>query len=738
MNRGRCLLTHSKPDSRVHRGSWLSILALVVMHLSTPVEGREPQAIPHDLAEPIPIVPMGPITGSWQQGPDAAVWAQGLALGELRQVDPLEGARASARTEIRLLRDQDALYILARMNDTEPQRIIAREMARGASIDGDDLLRIVIDPHGRGREGYLFEVNALANRREALLEGDQIANFDWDGRWEAHAAIDEQGWWAAVRIPFRTLSFDSDNDTWGFNFERNQRRLQERSRWTNIRRSQWVAAVSQTAPMAGFSGSRSGIGLSITPNTRIASDRGPRSRGVEPIEVGVDAVYQLTRNLKLSATINTDFAEAEIDAREVNLDRFPLFFPERRQFFQQDAAYFRFGGINYSPWPLFTRRIGLDQTGEPIPIRGGLRLTGREGPWTLGALAVAIGAADDVPAKEVGVVRVARQLDSHSTVGAIATFGEPRAAGNNRMTGLDYAYVNNVSHFGVMEARLWGMHTDSDLRQARDAAFGWQLRLPNEPWSLYQYIGQIGADFDPGLGFVQRRGIREYIHTATYRIQADSRRLRSADIVVNPYVVTDLDNRLESLVVDLPRVTFRNPAGDELSLRITRIEERLAQRFDLIPGLSVDAGNYGWYQGLVVMSTTIARPLSASVSVRTGEYFDGRRTDYGAQLTWRPRAGLVFTTNLEQRDLSLAQASAVVRLATLSARLNLSPRLSLSATGQYDNVSEELGVNVRLRWTVGLDNDFYLVFNHTRAMDNDDDRLLAHSVLAKFQWAFQF
>lgn len=688
--------------------------------------------------EGMPRIPSVADATDWRAGPESALWTQAMPVGELRQVDPIEGAPASAATELRIVRDGQALYVLARMHDPEPHRIIAREMERGASIDGDDLLRVVIDPYGRGREGYLFEVNPLGNRREALLEGDQIANFDWDGRWAAQAGIDADGWWAAVQIPFRSISFDSSADVWGFNFERNLRRVQERSRWTNIRRSQWVAAVSQTAPVAGFSGISPGIGLSVTPNVRVAADDGPRSRGVDPVEVGVDAVYQLTRSMKLTATLNTDFAEAEIDAREVNLDRFPLFFPERRQFFQQDAAFFRFGGINYSPWPLFTRRIGLDPMGQPIPIRGGVRLTGREGPWTLGALAVAVEATDAIPSKELGVVRVARQLDGRSTVGAILTHGEPRAAGDNTMGGVDYAFVDNSTRWGVVEARLWGMHARSDLRQASDSAFGWQLRLPNEPWSLYQYIGQVGADFDPGLGFVRRRGIREYIHTATYRIQGDGRRLRWTDISLNPYVVTDLDNRLETLTVDLPRVVFRTPVGDEFSMRATRIEERLDEGFELVPGLGVGAGDYGWFQGTVGAITSIARPFSVGATLRTGRYFDGSRTDYTVQATWRPRAGLLVSTSLEQRELSLAQGDAVVRLGSVSGRYNLSPRLSLSATGQYDNVTEELGVNLRLRWTLGLDNDMYLVFNRTTALDDDRSGLLAQSMLMKVQWTFQF
>lgn len=688
-------------------------------------------------SEPLSVPLVGQSDG-WQDGPLGALWTRARPIGRLTQVDPFEGAHPSADSDIRLARDDRALYVLARFADPEPERIIAREMERGASIDGDDLFRIVIDPYGRGREGYLFEINPLGNRREALLEGDQIANFDWDGRWQAFAAIDEHGWWLAVQIPFSALAFDAANDHWGFNFERNQRRLQERSRWANPRRAQWVAAVSQTRPVAGFGNIAPGLGLELAPNLRLASDRGPQSRGVNLFEPGLDGSYRLSRNLRLTATLNTDFAEAEIDAREVNLDRFPLFFPERRQFFQQDASFFRFGGINYSPWPVFTRRIGLDPAGQPIPIRGGLRLTGREGPWTIGALGVSVESSDGIPARELGILRVARDLGARSTVGGIVTYGEPRGPGSNSMAGFDYAYIHGQSRLGIMEARLWGMQTRSDLFDATDEAFGWQLRLPNEPWSLYQYIGQVGAGFDPGLGFVSRRGIREYIHTATYRRNIDHPALRWVDFIINPYIVTDLDNRLETLTVDLPRVVFRSPAGDELSVRFTRREERLKQGFEVLPGLAVSADDYRWHQGMIVLNSSGARSLSARATVQHGGFYDGRRTDYSAGLTWRPLPGLLLSGQGEQRQLRLTDGSATVRLGTISSRVHLTPRLSLSTTGQYDNVSRQLGINARLRWIVGMDNNFYLVFNRLQQLNDDDNNLLAQTALAKVQWHFLF
>lgn len=662
-------------------------------------------------------------------------WQQALELGEFTQVDPREGSAPTFPTQVRMFRDDSALHIFVRLFDAQPNQIVAREMLRDASLDGDDIVRVVIDPFGRGREGYLFEVNPRGARRDALLEGDRIIRYDWDGRWTAQAGIDDQGWWAVLRIPFATLSYDSAVDTWGINVERTIRRLQERSRWVSPSRAQLVTAISRAGHMSGFAGIPPGRGIEVVPNVRFSNDRRGGGASDSNFEFGLDASYRLRESYTLALTVNTDFGEAEADARQVNLTRFPLRFPEKRDFFLHDAAFFRFGGIDYNPFPFFTRRIGLDASGQPTPLRAGVRLTGREGPWTVAALAVAVEDASGEQSDNLGVLRVSRQLGDQFSMGMIHTAGDPRIPGDNSLSGLDAAWLDNDTRFGVVEARLWGMRSRSDLAGASDTAFGFQLQMPNEPWRFYQYVGEVGDRFDPGLGFVSRRGIREYIHSTRYRWRPESGPLRYIDYVFDPYVVTDLDGRLLSSTVDVPEVFLQTPLGDSLFFKVAHVREVLDEGFMISRGVEIPAGDYRWRQAVLELKSTDARPLSTALTLRRGGFYDGDRNDVAMSMEWRPVAGMALTAAGERRQVALPGGRFRVDITSAGGRVNLTPALSLSALAQYDNVSGMFGLNARLRWIVGNDNSFYLVYDRAEDRFAPGRPVVRERGLAKIGWA---
>ena len=308
-----------------------------------------------------------------------AAWGRAAVVTDLTQVYPNEGTPPSARTEVRLLFDADYVYIGVRAFDSEPEQIIAKERQRDIAMDGDDRVAVALDPFHDRRRGYYFEVNPLGNRRDGLItphvdleNGGLQTQFEWDGIWYAEAAIDAQGWTAELAIPMKTLSFDLDQTTWGFNVERVIPRKNETIRWTAATRTKQVVAMGDAGQLEGLTGLRQGLGVDLVPYAKLTGTRGnPGGNDAFLFKPGGDLYYKVTPSVTAALTINTDFAEKEVDDRKVNLTRFPLFFPEKRRFFLQDGNYFKFGAAEQTPLPFFSRRMGLGADRLPIDLLGG-------------------------------------------------------------------------------------------------------------------------------------------------------------------------------------------------------------------------------------------------------------------------------------------------------------------------------------------------------------------------------
>lgn len=307
---------------------------------------------------------------------DEAIWSKATVINGFKQAEPNEGTEPSEKTIVRLLYDVDFVYISVRASDSKPNGIIAKERQRDIDLDGDDSIALAFDPFHDRQRGYYFQVNPLGTRRDGLITQEREAgsyeltySVEWDGIWYAEASIDAQGWAAEIAIPIKTISFDPGNATWGFNVERRIARKNEVVRWRAAQRVKRVYSMGDAGELVGLTGLRQGLGLDLIPYARVKLTRDRENTVSAEIEPGLDVFYKPTPSVTLALTLNTDFAEAEVDDRRVNLTRFPLFFPEKRAFFLQDANYFRFGGIQTSPLPFFSRKIGLSDEGEPIDLK---------------------------------------------------------------------------------------------------------------------------------------------------------------------------------------------------------------------------------------------------------------------------------------------------------------------------------------------------------------------------------
>ena len=326
-----------------------------------------------------------------------AAWEEAPFIEDMHQFRPRDHVEPSQRTRVYVLYDDDNLYVGARMWDSEPDQIRLRALAQGQSIRWDDNFGIYLDPFDNDRTGYNFQANANGVRADAVFETPTDMNRDWEGIWHAEGNVDAEGWTIEMVIPFKTLNFDPRNTDWGFNVERTITRTQEDIGWVSYNQR---INPSATGTISGLTGLQQGRGLDVVPSIVTTGSKNFDTDVTDSdFEPSLDVFYNFTPSLTGVLTLNTDFSATEVDDRQINLTRFSLFFPEKRDFFLQDVDIFSFGGLESNGIPFFSRRIGLSSTGQPVDIEAGVKLTGRAGRWNIGALGVQQDAFEDVTGK---------------------------------------------------------------------------------------------------------------------------------------------------------------------------------------------------------------------------------------------------------------------------------------------------------------------------------------------------
>jgi hypothetical protein len=645
---------------------------------------------------------------------DDACWQKAPVLDRFTQVLPVEGGAPSEKTEVRFVHTHEKLFIAVRCFDSEPDRIIAKTLRRDSEFTSDDAFQIVFDTFNRQRDGYFFAVNPAGARTDALFGMFSDFNRQWDTVWDARTKVDESGWTVEIEIPFKSLSFDPSHETWGMNCERIIRRKQETVRWTGVSRAKTVMAMENFGELAGFKGLRQGLGLQFKPYVRgTYQDNRDEAHGKFDFQGGFDLTYRITPTLTVQGTVLPDFAETDVDARIVNLSRFPVFFPEKRDFFLQDSSLFSFGGLPASASPFFSRRIGLGIDGQPVDIYGGGRITGRIGGTSLALLDVQQESHAGIESKNLGVARISQQVFTDASIGGIFTRGDPRSNGHGMLGGLDFSFRNgHLSEDRVITGNAYVMFSDADSAGGSDWAFGADLDYPNEPLDVHLLFRQWGRQFRPTLGFVPRVGIREYMASFRYIWRPNTALIRSISLGVRPFFTTDLDNKVVAEDHDAPVLNFVTPAGDMLKLEYTYYRDVLDEPFEIQPGIRIPAGNYGYGQFKPAIRTSDARPVSAGIGLRWGDFYSGTRFDLGSSLTWRPTRHFTLGVAYDYQSIDLREGAFVVHLANLNANIPLSPDLSWNTVVQYDNISKHLGLNSRIRWTWRPGNDVFLVVNN--------------------------
>jgi hypothetical protein len=671
---------------------------------------------------------------------DEAVWEQAVPIDDFRQTEPVEGGEPSERTEVRLLFDRDFLYVGFRCYDSEPDKIVARVMKRDAGLGPDDFIAIVVDPIFDRRNGYYFEMSATGARGDGLVENNNRLRKDWDGIWYGKATIDDQGWVAEMSIPYKTISFNPSTTRWGFNASRRIRRHNESIRWASPSRDKNFNSMADAGIIEGIEDIEQGIGLDVKPYGLARANRDhDRDESQLDLDAGFDAFYKLTPSLTLALTVNTDFAETEVDDRQVNLTRFPLFFPEKRDFFLQDAGIFNFGGINRNPLPFFSRRIGLDTNGQPLDILAGAKLTGRVDDLNIGGLAVQMKDDETFGDKTYLVGRVSANVLEQSTVGAIFTHGDASMQDESWLGGVDFNYRDNIfDGTRVLQGNAFYQHSDTPGEDDGQTAWGARIEYPNDRVNWRVGFTEIGANFNAGLGFVPRRAIREYFNNWRYRWRPEDSWIRSIDSGVDLFLITNLSDEVESRNLDFEIVEFETQAGDRFGANFSRRREVLDDPFEISDGVIIPVGDYKFDRYEFFLNTSSGRPVDVRLSYEGGQFYTGNRDEYEIDVDWRVSNHLFLGAEFELNDVDLPQGKFITRLIRGRVDFFFTPDVSWSNFIQFDNVSDTVGVNSRFRWIIEPGSELFVVLNQSIDRMGSSYRVTDTEVTTKLTWTFRF
>ncbi len=671
---------------------------------------------------------------------DEPAWQQAEPIGGFTQTDPDQGAPPTERTEVRVMFDASSLYVGVTCHDRTPGAIVSTQLTRDAELDVDDRIRVVLDPFFDHRNGFFFETNPAGARSDGQVSNNaEHTSYDWDGIWLAGTRVTDEGWTAEIAIPFKTLRFKPGQTTWGLNIERSIKRRNETDRWASPRRDVWFTNLAEAGRLEGLVGIRQGRGLDLRPYASAG-----RVEGDGTADVGFDVSKNVTPNLNTSITVNTDFAETEADSRQVNLTRFPLFYPEKRAFFLEGAGVFDVpgaAGASNDIVPFFSRRIGLYQ-GEEVPVLAGAKLIGRQGPYNIGFLDVQTRDLSDNPntGQNLLVGRVARNFWRQSWVGAIVTHGNPAGTGRNTLVGAD-ARLATSSFLGDknLSLDLFVLRTDDEASGTADYAAGFAVDYPNDLVDAYLSWKQVGDDFEPALGFVPRRGIRKLRTGGEYRPRPGRWGIRQFRFELRPEYIADLRNRVQNWTVETTPFGVEMDSGDEIAVTIEPQYEYLPESFEIADGILVPRGSYQWTRYGINAESASKRPVEVEGSVSWGGFYDGTRRNAEIQIRIKPSAHVAIGLNAERNDVSLPAGSFYTQVVELVADYNFSANVFWANLVQYDTESRVLGVQSRFRWILKPGNDLFFVVNRGWYRELDDRWARAFDKLSgKLAYTFRF
>lgn len=676
------------------------------------------------------------------------IWNSAVPFSGFKMVEPTPGSEPTEKTEVRILYDQNDLYIAIRCYDSEPRKISANTMEHDKSEERNgDQVSILLDPFQDKRNAYLFIVNPKGARSEGFASGGEHYSLGWDGIWEAKCRIDQDGWTAEIRIPFKTISFNANLTSWGINIERYIARKQEVIRYSGITLNSFFSNPNEAGLLVGIYNVKQGLGLTFRPYgiAGVNANRTDTGSVSSKLDGGFDIYKNVTPNLVAAVTYNTDFAETEVDERKLNLTRFPLFYPEKRTFFLEGSDIFDFaGGSTESFMPFFSRRIGLNE-GTPVPIHWGTKIFGKVENTNIAALDVQTRPSGLIPSQNMFASRISQNILEESKVGVIATNGSPSGE-KNTLIGADFTYkTSKFMGSDNFSTGVWGVQNWNESKGGKKSAFGINVDYPNDLWEANITYNFFGDSLNPGLGFLPRRAYH-YLYTGfSYMPRLEKGWIGGVvrqwffEFRVTNY--WNLNGQLESRRIFTAPINFRTESGEHIEFNIIPNREVLPEDFEVSEGVIIPKGDYSFLSYRAEINTAAYRKIQFDLSYRFGQFYSGHYDDLEAGVTLKldGYANLQLGANAVRGDLPQGKFSENVYLARLN--LYITPDLGISNYIQYDDVSNLMGYNGRFFWQIRPGNIIYLVYNNNMERQWDPEsrfKIQEEQIKFKIQLSIRF
>ena len=652
---------------------------------------------------------------------DEAAWSLAEPAVDFHQQFPDEFAPATERSSVRFLYDNEMLYIGAMLSDGEPDRLIIDSLRRDFSNFQTDSFLVVLDTFLDQRNGYGFVTNAAGAQRDVQASDNGRRNDgNWDGAWIVRSTVTESGWSTEMAVPFKTLRFPpGDEQQWGLNMQRVIRRKNEFVTWSPVPRQFSHYAVGYAGLLTGITGIQSGSDLRITPfATGQFTNRAPGRRTWDNGgDGGVDMKWGVTSSLLLDASYRTDFSQVEADEQQINLTRFSLFFPEKRQFFLENPASFQIGlsaveAERRDLIPFFSRRIGLSASGLPIPVIGGLRLTGRPAGYGIGLLTMQTDEDEGQPGANYTVARLRRDLTNTAAVGAFYFGREATGSPNfNRVAGVDLRLAPRPA----LEIEAFGMQSTT-TGASSDFAGRTSFRLDTNAHRARMGLVHIGDAFRHDIGFVPRRGIATLFGGYERVLRPANTRAAIREHTVGVELDTTGDDHYDQLLTRVGSLTyglqFRD--GAVMNARVNSTYERLDAPFTVGPGLSIGVGEYAFENVAIDYRSDQSATLSGNVGLETGEYWSGNRRAVTGGVRFRLNEHVATSANITRNVIDLPEGSFTADLARFRLDWSFTPRMFLNAFVQYNGEADAWLSNIRFNLIHRPLSDIYVVWNETR------------------------
>lgn len=653
-------------------------------------------------------------------------WESAEVISDFTQRELTEGAPPSERTEVRIIYNKDTLYIGAKCFDSEPDKILHRELKWDTVLNiGDDAFAVLIDTYHDKRMGFAFVVNPNGARDDFTFLSDKDANYQWDGIWDVAARVTDDGWSCEIEIPFKTLRFPiTEQQEWGINFARKIQRKHEEVEWRGWRRNEGATHLASAGTLVIPGRVKRGRHFDVTPYVLAGAEKQRTKEMDDVFRYGVDLKYGISSNMTLDLTTKTDFAQIESDKYVINLTRFPIQYPEKRDFFLEGLETFDFtqGGTKL----FYSRNIGIDPvTREGIPILGGAKLTQKQGGYRLGVMTIQTEdmtikteGQDDVhvPTTNYSVVRVRKDVLDQSYIGFIATSVLDAKRHDNQLLGMDFGYRTD-NFLGKRNLDIQGYlagSSDDGLRHD-NLAGRFYVSFPNDLINWYGLYHTLDENFKPGVGFASRVGIKNYIWFLTISPRPNIPYVKK--LVFKPFDInytTGMDGTLQTRNNEIRPLGFIFNSGDELDFKILSKYDYIDKPngWNIFGDTVIPRGTFTWWYYEIAYFGSRTRPVALDFTTNFGDHYSGTRTYYNTSLSFKRTKNVALSADMTYNDIAIGKSRFITREYGGRLGVDYNTRLSSSIFVQWNNKTNEVNTNFRIHYIPRVGSDIYIVYNH--------------------------